>query len=280
MQSPIKEDVSMEDKSFINLARAIPKLAYMEQTGGLIQTFLKQWGLMNTFRILFKTGKKTGHLKTLKYLLNFRLDRLTPNFLVSMWEVFEDREAIISEGRRYTYGDLRERVFRLANALQSLGLQPKDRCAELLCNGNEFFEAFFACSLIGCPMPFINWHSRGEELALAIEKTQPRVLILHDTFLDEIIPLRHRLPSIEHYIVVGENNVHGTSLYEMPDPRTAVPCRLYCRLGTLYPAPRHRHPHEKIRSRVVPEDHRGRTDKLGFCRTHHAGDGPFSFRWY
>ncbi|MBN2298245.1 MAG: AMP-binding protein, partial [Deltaproteobacteria bacterium] len=204
----------MKDKSFINLARAIPKLAFMEQTRGLLKTFLKQWGGMNTLRILFKTGKKTGHLKTLKYLLNFRLDKLTPNFLVSMWEVFEDREAIISEGRRYTYGDLKDRVFRLANALQSLGLQPKDKCAELLYNGNEFFEAFFACSLIGCPMPFINWHSRGEELALAIERTKPKVLILHDAFLDEIISLRHRLPSIEHYIIVGGNKQPGMVTYE------------------------------------------------------------------
>ena len=93
----------MEDKSFFNLAKAIPMLASMEQTRGLFRTFLKQWGGMNTLRILFKTGKKTGHLKTLKYLLNFRLERLTPNFLISMWEVFEDFECLfyISEHVRY-----------------------------------------------------------------------------------------------------------------------------------------------------------------------------------
>ena len=204
----------MKDKSFINLAKALPALASMEQTRGLLRTFVKQWGVMNTFRILYTTGKKTGHIRAIKSLMNFRLEKLTPNFLISMWEVFGEREAIISQGTRFTYLDLKERVFRLANALQSLGLEPKDRCAELLYNGNEFFEAFFACSLIGCPMPFLNWHSKGSELVGAIETARPKVLILHEEFIDEIVPIKNSLPSIEHYIVVGDHAPEGMILYK------------------------------------------------------------------
>ena len=196
----------MGDKSFKNLMNAIPALASMEQTKGLLKTFYTQWGGMNTLRILLKTGSKTGHIKTIKALANFRLEKITPNFLVSMWEVFGEREALISEGTRYTYNQLKDRVFRLANALQSLGLKPKDRCAELLYNGNEFFEAFFACSLIGCPMPFLNWHLDGDELVEAINRVKPKVLILHDEFADRILPMKDSLPSIEHYIVVGKNS--------------------------------------------------------------------------
>ena len=102
----------MKDKSFFNFAKAVPALASMEQTRGLLRTFAKQWGAMNTLRILFTTGKKTGHLRTIRSLMNFRLEKLTPNFLVSMWEVFGEREAIISEGKRISYSDLKERVFR------------------------------------------------------------------------------------------------------------------------------------------------------------------------
>ncbi len=114
----------------------------------------------------------------MKSLLSFRLERVTPNFLVSLWESFGSREAIISDDRRFTYTDLKARVFRLANALKSLGLEPKDRCAELLYNGNEFFESFFACSLIGCPMPFLNWHMTSDELVHAIGTTRAKALIL------------------------------------------------------------------------------------------------------
>ena len=204
----------MGDKSFRNLARAIPILASMEQTKGLLKTFYTQWGGLNALRILLKTGSKTGHIKTIKSLANFRLEKITPNFLVSMWEVFGDRDALISEGKRFTYNHLKDRVFRLANALQSLGVEPKDRCAELLYNGNEFFEGFFACSLIGCPMPFLNWHMEGAELVDAINRVKPKVLILHDEFVSEIMPIRDRLTSIEHYIVVGKDTPQGALNYE------------------------------------------------------------------
>ena len=168
----------------------------MEQTKGLLKTFYTQWGGLNTLRILLKTGSKTGHIKTIKSLANFRLEKITPNFLVSMWEVFGDRDALISEGSRFTYNHLKDRVFRLANALQSLGVKPKDRCAELLYNGNEFFEGFFACSLIGCPMPFLNWHMEGVELVDSINRVKPKVLILHHEFVSEIMPIRDRLRAL------------------------------------------------------------------------------------
>ena len=226
----------MGDKSFRNLAKAIPILASMEQTKGLLKTFYTQWGGLNTLRILLKTGSKTGHMKTIKALANFRLEKITPNFLVSMWEVFGDRDALISEGSRFTYNHLKDRVFRLANALHSLGVEPKDRCAELLYNGNEFFEGFFACSLIGCPMPFLNWHMEGVELVDAINRVKPKVLILHHEFVNEIMPIRDRLPSIEHYIVVGKDTPQGALNYEdllsgasgtMPETHFAVALNPY-----------------------------------------------------
>ncbi len=212
----------MGDKSFKHLAKAIPALASMEQTHGLLRTFLTQWGGLNALRILLKTGSKTGHFTTIKSLANFRLEKITPNFLVAMWEVFGEREALISDGKRFTYNNLKDRVFRLANTLQSLGLKPRDRCAEMLLNGNEFFEAFFACSLIGCPMPFLNWHLHGDELAEAIARAKPRVLILHDEFLEEIMSIKDRLPFIEHYLVVGSNIPEGMLNYEHLLDRSAA----------------------------------------------------------
>ena len=214
----------MGDKSFKNLMNAIPALASMEQTKGLLKTFYTQWGGLNTLRILLKTGSKTGHFKTIKALANFRLEKITPNFLVSMWEVFGEREALISEGTHYTYNQLKDRVMRLANALQALGLEPKDRCAELLYNGNEFFEAFFACSLIGCPMPFLNWHLDGGELVDAINRVKPRVLILHDEFAERILPRRDALPSIEHYIVVGKSSRQIPEITKSSSRTHRAPC--------------------------------------------------------
>jgi long-chain acyl-CoA synthetase len=204
----------MQGKGFSQLVSALPGIAKLEQTKGLLRTFLKQWGGMNTVRIFLKTGSRTGHLKTIKALLNFRLDKITPNFLVSLWDVFGDREALISENRRFTYSDLKTRVFKLANALQSLGLKPKDRCAELLYNGNEFFEGFFACSLIGCPMPFLNWHMTGPELIHAINATKAKALILSAEFIPTVLSIKDQIPTVQHFIVAGGSAAEGMLSYE------------------------------------------------------------------
>ncbi len=193
----------MGDKGFSQLVRPIPKIAGMEQASGLLRTFAFQWGALNTLRIVLKTGKKIGFVKAVRDLANFRLQDVTPGFIVSMWEVFGARDALVSEETRVSYASLKDRVFRLANGLSSLGLKPTDRCAELLYNCGEFFEAFFACSFIGCPMPFLNWHLRGNDLARAIDRAKPRAMILHADFTDEILAIRDRLETVEHFIVVG-----------------------------------------------------------------------------
>ncbi|MEK7778437.1 MAG: AMP-binding protein, partial [Chloroflexota bacterium] len=41
--------------------------------------------------------------------------------------IVPDREAVIFDNRRIVYGQLQERVNRLANALADLGVQPGDR---------------------------------------------------------------------------------------------------------------------------------------------------------
>ena len=204
----------MHKKGFMELARAIPLLASMEQTGGLLRTFLKQWGGTNALKIFLTIGSRTGHLRTLRSLLGFRLEKIAPDFLVSLWEVFGEREAIISGEGRFTYGDMKARVFKLANALQSLGLKPKDRCAEILCNGSEFFEAFFACSLIGCPMPFLNWHMTGPELIHAINATKARAIILSHEFIPAVTAIRDSIPTVEHFIVAGGKAPEGMLSYE------------------------------------------------------------------
>lgn len=202
------------EKSFINLIKTLPKLLMLEQTRGLLLTIVRQWGTKNVFAILFKTWKKTGLVNTLSSLLSFRLDKIMPNLFVSMWDSFGDREAIISGDRRFTFKEFEERVFRLANGLSELGLHPRDKFAELLYNGNEYFEAFFAGSFLGCPMPSLNWHMKEWELIEAINRASPKALIFDEEFTERIILIKDKLRTVEHFIVVGRKAPEGMIPYE------------------------------------------------------------------
>ncbi len=206
----------MNDKNLMTVLKGIPKLASLEQTRGFLMSVVNQWGGgKTTIRILFNAFLRNGIINTLKGFMSFKLDRLTANLFISMWGALGDREAIVSDDRRFTYREFKDRVFRLANGLQSLGLKPKDSVAQLLYNGNEFFEAFFAGSLIGCTMPCLNWHIMGrEELAEAINRASPRALLLNEEFVRDVASIRDELKTVEHFIVVGTNAPKDMVLYE------------------------------------------------------------------
>ena len=69
---------------------------------------------------------------------------LTPvSFLERSAAAFPDRIAVLDEERRLTWTDLRERVRRLAVALQRSGIEKDDRVAFLALNTVELLEAHF-----------------------------------------------------------------------------------------------------------------------------------------
>jgi len=204
------------EKSLSGLLRALPPLLRMEETRGLGRTFKQQWGGgRNTWLIVWKIfSGGQGLLKNLRDLGKVKVGKVVPNWSLGMWEVFGDREAVVDGEQRYTYRELKDRVLRLANALQALGVKPRDRVAVMIHNGAPFLEILNATSLIGAPMPFVNWHLKGEELLKTINLRKPRVFIFDDDFLPEIMGIREGLEGVEHLVVIGGEAPPDTRSYD------------------------------------------------------------------
>ena len=185
------------------LWRAFPEILGMKETRGLMKALMKQVGL----RSLVKLPRYVTALLGLSR-------KGIAGLFVLLWDLFGEREAIVSGEKRFTFREYKERVFRLANGLQSLGVKPKESIAEILNNGNEFLEMVFACSLVGCPMPFVNWHMKGDELAATINRRSPRVVVFEGEFIDKILEIKDKLNSVEHWIVVGDKVPAGMISYE------------------------------------------------------------------
>ncbi|MEO1081691.1 MAG: long-chain-fatty-acid--CoA ligase [Pseudomonadota bacterium] len=89
------------------------------------------------------------------------------------------REAIIDPhtGRRISYGELDERVRRLANGLRgTMGLEKGDRVAILSRNCIEYLELMFACARCGLIAQPLNWRLSDEELARILQDGEPGVI--------------------------------------------------------------------------------------------------------
>ena len=105
-----------------------------------------------------------------------------------------DREALIDirNDRRMSFGQLDQRVRKLANALTGeLGLQKGDRVAILSKNCIEYMEIYYACARCGMVAQPLNWRLGAEELARILRDGEPAVVVLSDEYAE----LREQLQS-------------------------------------------------------------------------------------
>jgi fatty-acyl-CoA synthase len=70
------------------------------------------------------------------------------------------QEIVYRDVRRLTYLELRDRIGRLASALQKIGVQPGDSVGVLDWDSNRFLEAFFAIPMMGVVLAAISGADR------------------------------------------------------------------------------------------------------------------------
>ena len=95
-----------------------------------------------------------------------------------------DRPAVIAggTGQVLTYGELDDRARRVANLLQSYGLEPGGHVAVLLENRPEFFEVVWGAMRIGLHVTPINWHLSPDEAAYIVDDCGASVLVASAAF--------------------------------------------------------------------------------------------------
>ncbi|EME67235.1 AMP-dependent synthetase and ligase [Rhodococcus ruber BKS 20-38] len=93
-----------------------------------------------------------------------------------------DKTAIadLSTGLRRTYGEIADRVARLAGHLTELGIERGDRVAVLSHNNPNVFELLYACASVGAILVPMNWRLSVHELCAIADDFDPAAV-----FFDE-----------------------------------------------------------------------------------------------
>lgn len=84
--------------------------------------------------------------------------------------------AVVSEGRRITYGQLDSRSEELATGLLAAGLNPGDRVATLTASSIEHVALLFACAKAGLTLVPLNWRLAAAEVAFQLGHCRPRLV--------------------------------------------------------------------------------------------------------
>ena len=111
------------------------------------------------------------------------------DFLRRAAYVYPEKVAIVDGDRRYSYRQLAERSWRLANALRSAGLSKGDRVATLLFNSAQMLEAHFGVPSAGGILVAINHRLAGPEIGYILEHSGARFLLLDADLEPLIAPL-------------------------------------------------------------------------------------------
>jgi fatty-acyl-CoA synthase len=149
------------------------------------------------------------------------------NFGVGSWidrraRIARGQVALVGDDRSFTYAELAQRVRRLANGLQRLGVGRGDRVAWLGPNHPAFLEALFASGLVGAALAPVNHRLAADGIRAVLADLQPRVLIQHAA--TDPTPVKD---TVRHRIAVA-GSIQGALEFEAlvvesPDEPVEVP---------------------------------------------------------
>jgi acyl-CoA synthetase (AMP-forming)/AMP-acid ligase II len=125
-----------------------------------------------------------------------------------------DAEAVVFEETRLSYGQMNERVNRLANGLGSLGLRRGSHVALVLENCHQYLEAYYALSKAGMVAVPLNWRLSDEELLYIVDHSESKALMVDRPHLDTAFRLRDEIERLEHLIGVGTDESSDLTPYE------------------------------------------------------------------
>lgn len=138
---------------------------------------------------------------------------LTPlSFLTRSAYVYPDKTAVVYRDQRYTYAQFRQRVNRLATALQGVGVAKGDRVAFLCPNTPPMLEAHYGVPLAGGILVAINIRLSAPEVAYILNHSGAKVLCVDSEFADLLRPVRDQLTQLETIVTVHDEDNLGTEL--------------------------------------------------------------------
>ncbi|MCZ7628177.1 MAG: AMP-binding protein [Microthrixaceae bacterium] len=125
----------------------------------------------------------------------------------------KERPALISRGRRTTFGELQGQVARLRGGLQRLGVEPGDRVA-IVANNNWYFVVSYL-AILGVGAVAVPLNPQAPTLAMGHELSNVGAVgaIVGPSAREQIAELDHSdLPALRHRIGAGFTPGDGIDL--------------------------------------------------------------------
>jgi fatty-acyl-CoA synthase len=127
------------------------------------------------------------------------------SFLERSAFVYPDKPAVFYRDQCFTYGQLRERVNRLAGALAKAGVRKGDKVAFLVPNIPPMLEAHYGPLRLGAALVAINIRLSARETAYILNHSGAKVLVFDSEFAPTVRGLRQAVPGVSTWVQVVDS---------------------------------------------------------------------------
>jgi fatty-acyl-CoA synthase len=102
-----------------------------------------------------------------------------------------------------SFGEVCERVDRLARALRRLGIEQGDRVGTFAWNNQRHFELYMAVPCIGAVLHTLNIRLFAEQVTYIVNHAEDKVIFVDDSLLPLLEPLAPTFEGVRHFIVMS-----------------------------------------------------------------------------
>ncbi|WP_221566557.1 class I adenylate-forming enzyme family protein [Alkalihalobacillus sp. TS-13] len=115
-----------------------------------------------------------------------------------------NKEAIVCEGRSFTYSELNREVNRLANGFIARGLSKGDKVAMMMKNSDQFVMVFYALMKAGAVAVPINFRLTASEVEYLLNDSDAKMVVFDEEFAEVMHRACKETPMVELKICAGK----------------------------------------------------------------------------
>ncbi len=112
---------------------------------------------------------------------------------------------------RYTYKEAFERIKRLADSIERLGIKPGDRIGVISWNTHRFYELFFAIPATGAVLLEMNLRLHPKEIIYVANHSEIKAIFVDETLLPLAEGISQHIKA-EKYIIMSDGDLPETTL--------------------------------------------------------------------
>ncbi|WP_428311844.1 fatty acid--CoA ligase [Hydrocarboniphaga sp.] len=132
-----------------------------------------------------------------------------PLLIKQLWlsplAISANQQIVYKGTHRQTYRQTRQRIARLANVLQTIGVRAGDTVAVMDWDSHRYLECYFAIPMMGATLMTVNVRLSASQIAYTLNHSKAQVLLMHADFKPVVDELRAELEHVRHIIWLADD---------------------------------------------------------------------------